>query len=142
MQSSTIGDLYFFASTLPGKHLRKFTLGESMKNTICILLAILACGETVSNANASTVMGSISCKQWLDRQKNPAAGETYTVWLEGYLSGANAMYGEMLDRDFMKNPEKISIANWTDAYCQKYPKSTLHDSTNALIKVLKRDTPF
>jgi hypothetical protein len=125
-----------------GKSRGKLTLEESMKIHIFVLLAILALSETVSYANASTVMGSISCKQWLARQKNPAEGEAYAIWLQGYLSGANAMYGEMLDRDFMKTTEKISVANWTDAYCQKYPESMLHDSTNALIKVLKRETPF
>lgn len=113
-----------------------------MKLSIYILLVILAFSEMVSNANASTVMGSISCKQWLDRQNKLADGDAYTIWLKGYLSGANAMYGEMLDRDFIKNSDKVSIVDWTDVYCQKYPKSMLDDSANALIKLLKRDLPY
>jgi len=120
----------------------KFHQGESMKITIYVLLAILAFGEMAGNANASAVLGSISCKQWMDRQSKPAEAEAYAIWIEGYLSGANAMFGEMLDRDFIKKADNISIINWTDAYCQKYPKLMLHDSTNALIKLLKRDTPY
>jgi len=113
-----------------------------MKITIYLLLATLAFGEMAGNASASTVLGSISCKQWQDRQNNPAESAAYAIWIEGYLSGANSMYGEMLDRDFIKKADNISIINWTDAYCQKYPKLMLHDSTNALIKLLKRDTPY
>lgn len=113
-----------------------------MKITIYLLLAILAFSEAAGNANASTEMGAVSCKQWLDRQNTPAEGEFYAVWLNGYLSGANAMYGEMLDRDFIKNSDQISIVDWTEAYCRKYPKSTLRESANALIKRLKRDLPF
>jgi hypothetical protein len=110
-----------------------------MKISFYVLLVMLAFSEMASSANASTVMGDISCQQWVDRKSNPAEGERYAIWMEGYLSGANAMFGEMLDRDFMKTAEKISIANWTDAYCQKFPKAMLHESSNALIKLLKRD---
>lgn len=113
-----------------------------MRITKYILLAILVSGEMIGNANATTVLGSISCKQWQDRQNNPAAEESYKVWLNGYLSGADAMYGDMLDRDFIKNSDKISIVDWTDVYCKKHPDSMLHDSANALIKLLKRDLPF
>lgn len=113
-----------------------------MKIIINILLVTLTFSLMVSNANASTVIGTISCEQWLDRQNKPSKGEAYTIWLNGYVSGANAMYGEMVDRDFIKNSDKISVVDWTDAYCQKYPKSMLHDSANALIKLLKRDLPF
>lgn len=113
-----------------------------MKISIYILLMALAFSLMVSNANANTVIGTTSCEQWLDRQNKPAKGEAYSIWLNGYLSGANAMYGEMLGRDFIKNSDKISIVDWTDAYCQKYPKSMLHDSADALIKLLKRDLPF
>ena len=113
-----------------------------MKITIFLLLVTLAFGEMVGNANASSVLGSISCEQWLDRKNKPAESEAYAIWIEGYLSGANAMYGEMLDRDFIIKADNISIINWTDAYCRKYPKLMLHDSTNALIKMLKRDTPY
>jgi hypothetical protein len=120
----------------------KYHQGESMKITFYILFIILALNAMVSTANANTVMGPISCKQWLDRKSNPAAEEAYSIWLQGYLSGANAMYGEMVDRDFIKDSDRISIIDWTDVYCQKYPKSMLHDSTNALIKLLKRDLPF
>lgn len=113
-----------------------------MKITICMLLGILVFSEMASDANANTVMGSFSCKQWLDRPNKLADDDAYTTWLAGYLSGANAMYGEMLDRDFIKNSAKISIINWTDAYCNKYPKSMLHESANALVKLLKRDLPY
>lgn len=113
-----------------------------MKNTFYILLVILAFSEMMGDANASTVIGTISCAQWLDRQNKPADAEAYTIWLNGYVSGANAMYGDMLNRDFIKNSDKISVVDWTNAYCQKYPKSMLHDSANALIKLLIRDLPF
>lgn len=113
-----------------------------MKININILLVTLVLGLMVSNANASTVIGTISCGQWLDRENKPDHGEAYAIWLNGYVSGANAMYGEMVDRDFLKNSDKISIVDWTDAYCRKYPKLMLHDSANALVKLLKRDTPF
>ncbi len=113
-----------------------------MKITICLLLTILAFGEATANANPSADMGSVSCKKWLDRQNTPIDGEFYAVWLNGYLSGANAMYGEVLDRDFIKNSDQISIVDWTEAYCRKFPNSTLQDSANALIKRLKRNLPF
>jgi len=113
-----------------------------MKISVCKLLVILALTGGVTQANANTVMGDITCKQWMDRQNTPDKGEAYAIWLNGYLSGANAMFGEMVDRDFIKGSERISVANWTDAYCEKYPKSTLQESTNALIKTLKRNTAF
>ncbi len=113
-----------------------------MKININMLRVALVLGLMVGNANASTVIGTTSCGQWLDRQNKPDHGEAYTIWLNGYLSGANAMYGEMVDRDFIKNSDKISVVDWTEAYCQKYPKSMLHDSANALVRLLKRDTPF
>lgn len=113
-----------------------------MKITISLLLATLIFSLTANNANSSTVIGTISCEQWLNAQSKPSDGEAYTVWLNGYLSGANAMYGEMVDRDFIKNSDQISIIDWTNAYCKKYPKSMLHDSANALVKLLKRDFPF
>jgi hypothetical protein len=113
-----------------------------MKFSIFRLLAILAFIGIVANANANTVMGEISCKQWMDRQSTPDKGESYAIWLNGYLSGANAMFGELVDRDFIKGSGAISVANWTDAYCQKFPKATLQDSTNTLIKTLKKNMPF
>lgn len=113
-----------------------------MKIAIYLLLTILAFGETAASANTGAEMGSVSCKQWLERQNTPVEGEFYAVWLTGYLSGANAMYGEVLGRDFIKNSDQISIVDWTEAYCRKYPKSTLQESANALIKRLKRNLPF
>ncbi|ADE11232.1 hypothetical protein [Sideroxydans lithotrophicus] len=113
-----------------------------MRITSRILLAIFVSSFMVSNSNASTVIGDITCQQWQDRQNHPADGESYKVWLNGYLSGADAMYGDMLDRDFIKNSDKISIVDWSDVYCKKHPEAMLHDSANALIKLLKRDMPF
>jgi hypothetical protein len=113
-----------------------------MKTMVIKLLATLAFIGWVTQANANAVMGDFSCKQWMDRQNAPDKGEAYAIWLEGYLSGANAMFGEMLDRDFIKGSERISVASWTDAYCQKYPKAMLQENANALIKVLKRDMQF
>jgi hypothetical protein len=113
-----------------------------MKSSIYRLLAILALIGVVTHANANTVMGDISCKQWMDRQSSPDKGEAYAVWLNGYLSGANAMFGELVGRDFIKGSEAISVANWTDAYCEKFPKAMLQESTNALIKTLKRNMQF
>ncbi|OIR15537.1 hypothetical protein GALL_38600 [mine drainage metagenome] len=113
-----------------------------MKGTFYILMAILAFGSMHGNAHANTVLGSVSCKQWQDKRSQPADVESYAIWLNGYLSGANATYGDMLGRDFIKNSDKISIVDWTDAYCQKYPKSMLEDSANALIKRLIKDLPF
>lgn len=113
-----------------------------MKLSIYILLMVLAFTDLVGNAEATTVLGNISCKQWVDRQNKPAEGEGYAIWLNGYMSGANAEYGDMLDRDFIKNSDKISILDWTDAYCKKYPDAKLDASANALIKLLKRDLPF
>ena len=112
-----------------------------MKN-ICNKLAALALCVSMSHAAANTVIGTISCEQWLGAQDKLADREAYSIWLSGYMSGANAMYGEMLDRDFIKNSDKISVVDWTDAYCRKYPDSTLDDSAKALVKVLKRDMPF
>jgi len=127
-----------FLADIAGKYYRE----KSMKIIICLLLTILAFGEIAANANPGADMGSVSCKKWLDRQNTPAEGEADAVWLNGYLAGANAMYGEMLDRDFIKNSDQISIVDWTEAYCGKYPKATLRESANALIKKLKRDLPF
>jgi hypothetical protein len=113
-----------------------------MKITFSMPLAVLAFSLMASNANASTVLGTISCKQWQSSQNKPADREAYTIWLNGYLSGANFMYVDMLDRDFIKNSDQISIVDWTGVYCDKHPKAMLHDSANALIKLLKRDLPF
>ncbi len=113
-----------------------------MKHMIYLLLVILAFSEMESNANASTVIGPISCQQWLDRKNKLADDDAYTIWLQGYLSGANAVYDELLGRDFLKSADKISIVDWTDLYCHKYPKLMVHDSANALIKKLKKDLPF
>ena len=113
-----------------------------MRISTYILLAILMSGEMISYANATTVLGDITCKQWQDRENAPDHGASYKIWLNGYLSGADAMYGDMLDRDFIKNSDKISIVDWTDVYCKKHPEAMLHDSANALIKLLKRDMPF
>lgn len=113
-----------------------------MRGTFYMLMAILAFNAMPGDANANTVLGSISCKQWQDRQNKPADAQAYTIWLNGYLSGANAQYGDMLGRDFIKNSDKISIVDWTDVYCKKHPESQLEDSTNALIKLLIKDLPF
>lgn len=113
-----------------------------MQITFRIPLAALAFSLMVSNANASTVLGAISCEQWQASQNKPDDRAAYTTWLNGYLSGANFMYGDMVDRDFIKNSDKISIVDWTGVYCDKYPESMLQDSANALIKRLKRDLPF
>ena len=113
-----------------------------MKNSYYILMVMLAFSAMPGNAGANTVLGSVSCKQWQDRQNKPADAEAYTIWLNGYLSGANAQYGDMLGRDFIKNSDKISIVDWTDAYCKKHSESQLEDSANALIKLLIKDLPF
>jgi hypothetical protein len=136
-----MGRQFSSTNTHSDKHTGEFHKRKSMKIAFCLMLTILAFGET-EYANAGADRGSVSCKQWLDRQNTPAEGEFDAVWLNGYLSGANAMYGEMLDRDFIKNSDQISIVDWTEAYCRKYPKSTLQESANALIKRLKRDLPF
>jgi hypothetical protein len=111
-----------------------------MKRMIYILLMALALSVIGSNANASTVVGSISCKQWLDRKNNPAVDDAYSIWLQGYLLGANAMYGEIVGRDFLRYADRTPVADWTDLYCQKYPDSMLYDSANALIKKLQKDS--
>jgi hypothetical protein len=113
-----------------------------MKLSTYTLLMLLVFCNTTGKAEAATVLGNITCKQWMDRQNKPADSEAYTVWLNGYMSGANAEYGGMLDRDFIKNSDKIPIQDWTDAYCKKYPDAKLDASANALIKLLKRDLPF
>lgn len=113
-----------------------------MKSSIRILFVILALCGMASHANANTAVGSTSCKQWLDRQNTPAEAAASVIWLNGYLSGANAQYGELLTRDFLKNPSKISIVDWTDAYCTKYPKLGLQESADALIKLMIRELPY
>lgn len=94
-----------------------------MKLSSYTLMLLLAFAKMPGNADASTAFGNISCKQWLDRQNKSADGDAYTVWLDGYMRGANAEYGDMLDSYFIKNSDKISIADWTDVYCRKYPDS-------------------
>lgn len=113
-----------------------------MKLSIYTTLMILALAAIAGNSDAATVLGNISCKQWMERQNKPADASTYAVWLNGYISGANAEYGSMLDRDFIKNSDKISILDWTDVYCKKHPEANLDASANALVYLLKRDLPF
>lgn len=111
-----------------------------MKHAICILLAILSFSATGSGA--STFIGDISCKQWLDSKNNPADAAAYTNWLQGYLSGANAMYDNLLSKGFLNGAAKITVADWTELYCQKYPQAMLHDSANAQIKSLLENMPY
>jgi hypothetical protein len=106
-----------------------------MKLSAYFMLLTLTFAITTGNADAGTVLGNISCKQWQDRQSKPAEADSYAIWLNGYISGANAEYGDMLDRDFIKNSDRISVADWTDVYCRKYPESKLDASANALIKL-------
>ncbi len=113
-----------------------------MKGTFYILLAAFAFSVMPGMANANTVLGVISCKQWQDRQGKPADAEAYTIWLNGYMSGANEMYGDLLGRDFLKNSDKISIVDWSDVFCKKHPESHLDDSADALIKRLIKDLQF
>ena len=113
-----------------------------MKPSIYIALMILALAGISGNAGATTVLGNISCKQWVDRQNKLADANSYAAWLNGYMSGANAEYSGMLDRDFIKNSDKISIQDWTDVYCKKHPEANLDASANALVYLLKRDLPF
>lgn len=113
-----------------------------MKLLMYMTLLILTLASMAGNAYAGTVLGNISCKQWQDRQNKPVEADSYAIWLNGYISGANAEYGDMLDRDFIRNSDKISIADWTDVYCRKYPEAKLDASANALIKLLKRDLPL
>ncbi len=120
----------------------KIIQGDAMKLSMYAMLLILTFANMTGNAVAGTVLGNISCKQWMDRQNRPAEADSYAIWLNGYISGANAEYGDMLERDFIKNSDKISIADWTDVYCRKYPESKLDASANALIKLLKRDLPL
>lgn len=111
-----------------------------MKHAICILLVILSFGAMESNA--STLIGDMSCKQWLDGKNKPADAAAYTSWLQGYLSGADAMYENLLSKGFLNSDNKISVSEWTDLYCQKFPESMLHDSANALIKSLLENMPY
>lgn len=111
-----------------------------MKHTICILLAILSFSAT--DSSASTFIGDISCKQWLDSKNKPADAAAYTNWLQGYLSGANAMYDNLLSKGFLNGANRITVADWTELYCQKYPQSMLHDSANAQIKSLLENMPY
>ncbi|MGB8409338.1 MAG: hypothetical protein WCE58_05475, partial [Gallionella sp.] len=59
-----------------------------------------------------------------------------------YLSGANAMYDDLLSKGFLSSANKTSVVDWTNVYCQKYPHAMLHDSANALIKLLQQDLPY
>ncbi len=113
-----------------------------MKPSICTTLMILALAGIAGNSDAATVLGNISCKQWMDRQNKTADASTYVAWLNGFMSGANAEYSGMLDRDFIKNSDKISVLEWTDVYCKKHPEANLDASANALVYLLKRDLPF
>jgi hypothetical protein len=115
-----------------------------IRRPINIMLVILAFGGMASHANAGTSpgIGDISCKQWQESRNKPADEDPYTSWLQGYLSGANAMYDDLLSKGFLNSASKISVVDWTNAYCQKYPGSMLHDSANALIKRLQQDMPY
>ncbi|MGA7749871.1 MAG: hypothetical protein WCA63_06950 [Gallionella sp.] len=115
-----------------------------IKHLVTIMLVILAFSEMDSYANAvtSSAIGDISCKQWLDRKNKTADEDPYVSWLQGYLSGANAMYDDLLSKGFLNSTNKTSVSDWTNVYCQKYPNAMLHDSANALIKVLQQGMPY
>lgn len=115
-----------------------------IRHAINIMLVILALSEMQSYANAGTnsAIGDISCKQWLERKNKPADEDPYLSWFQGYLSGANAMYDDLLSKGFLNGASKISLVDWTNGYCQKYPNAMLHDSANALIKMLQQDMPY
>ena len=52
------------------------------------------------------------------------------------------MYDNLLSKGFLNGAARITVADWTELYCQKYPQAMLHDSANAQIKSLLENMPY
>ena len=84
-----------------------------------------------------TVFGNRTCGVWIDERKEARwPSITDVSWLAGYISGL-ADYSE---KDFLKNTDLASLANWVDNYCNNNPLDTVVVGANKLaIELIKRE---
>ena len=55
------------------------------------------------------------------------------LWAEGYLSALNEQYPGV---DVLDKIDADVIGDWIDAFCEKYPRSSIQDAAAALFAKL------
>ncbi len=102
---------------------------------VILLLALFAASASVCARGNFTAYGidSASCGKYIqDTASSPAASNTYTLWLAGFVSGTNLHKSRSTYIDL----EGLTV--WVTSYCQRNPLETFMHAAAELDKELDR----
>jgi len=103
-----------------------------------ILLALSLLTTSVA-AQKWIGFGGVSCGSWSEKRRTePEVSAAYTVWVLGFVSGANVDQTILLGHpDFLKNTDKDGIVTWMNNYCASHPLDTVMTATLKLMAALR-----
>ena len=111
-----------------------------------LILPLLLTFMSLTNAQAVTLKGSLSCEEWRETRVEAAAGKqaarlneiTAKYWVIGYLSALAGVQTDNLRNDPLKSTSNEKIYGSIDLYCADNPDKQLPDAVvNLWLEIAK-----
>ncbi len=91
----------------------------------------LALGFSVSGNAADIVVGSVSCKEWIEDRAGSSDSFNKNVdqsWVISFLNG----YSKTTKIKFLTNVRSEYVFNWMDKYCTSHQQNKINDGALVL----------
>jgi hypothetical protein len=105
-----------------------------MKLSILFFSSLVFCIPSLSQN--ITVMSTYSCGKYVESRAQSSIAPS--VWLLGFLSGANTYKSQT--HDVLKDVDRQSIFLWMDKYCKEKPLDYIDDGARLLLTELHKKT--
>jgi hypothetical protein len=113
-------------------------------NKTSVAVALVLCGLAGSpaagqRAKSQPVLGqgNVTCRAWTAvRRADPAAAETRTAWVLGFLTAYSQFHGDA-KADISEGKSTEKLADWIDGFCARHPRETLQQAATALVGDLR-----
>ena len=101
-------------------------LNLSMKNILSPMIIALAMGYSINGNATDIVVGSVSCKEWIEDRTGESDSFNKNVdqsWVISFLNG----YSAATKIKFLTNVKSEYVFNWMDKYCTSHPQDKIND---------------
>ncbi len=102
----------------------------------------LALGFSVSGNAADIVVGSVSCKEWIEDRAGSSDSFNKNVdqsWVISFLNG----YSKTTKIKFLTNVRSEYVFNWMDKYCTSHQQNKINDGALVLAHhIYRKDIRF